>query len=83
MAKITKPLKPKTEGEGEVAIGENGRSAAVVVDGDTEAVPEAELEGAGLVLPEISPIDEIESHRISERGIGAKQREIVAMEIME
>lgn len=64
MAKITKPLNPKTKREGEVAIGEYGRLPAVVVDSDTEAVPEAELQGAGLVLPDISPVDEIHSHSI-------------------
>lgn len=62
MAKITKPLKPKTEGEGEVAIGEYGRFQAMVVDNNTEAIPEAELQGASLVLPEISPVKEIHSH---------------------
>lgn len=64
MAKITKPLKPKTKGEGEVAIREYSRFTSMIIDSDTEAVPEAELERAGLVLPEISPVDEIESHEI-------------------
>lgn len=68
MAQITKPLNPKTEREGEVPIGENSGFAAVVVDGNTEAIPEAELQGASLILPEISPVDKIHSHSISQRS---------------
>lgn len=61
---ITKSAEPPLKGGGDVTVGIGGgdervAAAPMAVDGDSEAVPELQLQGLSLALPNITAIETV------------------------